>query len=329
MRAKSGGGQSSHDNKGGKARSAGAMLRRYGEQALKDDIASLLQLWSGHIQCCSVLLIAAPRTLQHCLFDVSMSKGGGTVLSKDDPRISSVPFAVSRPTLDEVRAVHERCTHVLYSREVHPTAAVALYDDGMETVTRSAAAAAAADESICIPHKELSNHPHNHDSEVVPTGSPVPEFVMHPAARELIQACLAGNESLVISLVAALERGSVPSSDTSTAQSDDPLDIESDLDPNSTGSNSNSSSYQQQIIDAVDSLEQMRTALHICSEAGMHSAVFSLLLVGGASPLRVDVRGRTSYFIAKNKGEYLPVLSYLSYPMNRGHEGYCNSTLCS
>ena len=315
MRAKSGGGQSSHDNKGGKARSAGAMLRRYGEQALKDDIASLLQLWSGHIQCCSVLLIAAPRTLQHCLFDVSMSKGGGAVLSKDDPRISSVPFAVSRPTLDEVRAVHERCTHVHYSR--------ALHEDGMETVTRSAAAAATV-ESICVPpiqescvvtagDKEQSNHPNNHDSEA---GSPVPEFVMHPAARELIQACLAGNESLVISLVAALERGSVPSSDTSIAQSDDPLDIESDLDPNSTGSNNNSNSrYQQQIIDAVDSLEQMRTPLHICSEAGMHSAVFSLLLVGGASPLRVDVRGRTPYFVAKNKGEYLPALSYLSYPI--------------
>lgn len=311
MRAKSGGGQSSHDNKGGKARSAGAMLRRYGEQALKDDIASLLQLWSGHIQCCSVLLIAAPRTLQHCLFDVSMSKGGGTVLSKDDPRISSVPFAVSRPTLDEVRTVHERCTHVHYSR--------ALHDDGMETVTRSAAAATV--ESICIPSiqescemtagdKEQSNHPNNDDSEA---GSPVPEFVMHPAARELIQACLAGNESLVISLVAALERDSVPSSDTSTAQSDDPLDIESDLDPNSTGSYSNSNSrYHQQIMDAVDSLEQMRTPLHICSEAGMHSAVFSLLLVGGASPLRVDVRGRTPYFVAKNKGEYFPVLSYLS-----------------
>lgn len=309
MRAKSGGGQSSHDNKGGKARSAGAMLRRYGEQALKDDIASLLQLWSGHIQCCSVLLIATPRTLQHCLFDVSMSKGGGTVLSKDDPRISSVPFAVSRPTLDEVRTVHERCTHVLYSR--------ALHEDGMEAVTRSAASATV--ESICIPSiqescemtagdKEQSNHPNNHDSEA---GSPVPEFVMHPAARELIQACLAGNESLVISLVAAMERGSVPSSDTFTAQSDDPLDIESDLDPNSTGSNSNSI-YQQLVIDAVDSLEQMRTPLHICSEAGMHSAVFSLLLVGGASPLRVDVRGRTPYFVAKNKGEYLPVLSYLS-----------------
>jgi hypothetical protein len=289
------------------------MLRRYGEQALKDDIASLLQLWSGHIQCCSVLLIAAPRTLQHCLFDVSMSKGGGAVLSKEDPRISSVPFAVNRPTLDEVRAVHERCTRVLYSR--------APSDDGMETVTRSAAV-----ESICIPNpiqescemtsgdKELSNHPNNHDLVVVPAGSPIPEFVMHPAARELIQACLAGNESLVISLVAALERGSVPSFDTSTAPSDDPLDIESDLDPNSTGSNSSNSSYQQQIIDAVDSLEQMRTALHICSEAGMHSAVFSLLLVGGASPLRVDVRGRTPYFVAKNKGEYyLPVLPYSFY----------------
>ena len=35
IRAKAGGAQSSHDNKGMKAHSAGASLRRHGEQALK------------------------------------------------------------------------------------------------------------------------------------------------------------------------------------------------------------------------------------------------------------------------------------------------------
>ena len=46
IRAKRGGSQSSYDSGGRKALSAGATLRRYGEQALREDVRSLLKDWA-------------------------------------------------------------------------------------------------------------------------------------------------------------------------------------------------------------------------------------------------------------------------------------------
>lgn len=45
IRAKRGGSQSSYDSGGRKAQSAGAALRRYGEQALREDARALLKEW--------------------------------------------------------------------------------------------------------------------------------------------------------------------------------------------------------------------------------------------------------------------------------------------
>ncbi|CAN0006257.1 unnamed protein product, partial [Discosporangium mesarthrocarpum] len=50
IRAKRGGSQSSYDSGGRKAQSAGAALRRYGEQSLKEDVQALLQKWEGVLQ---------------------------------------------------------------------------------------------------------------------------------------------------------------------------------------------------------------------------------------------------------------------------------------
>ena len=47
VRAKAGGSQSAHDNQGRKAQSAGAQLRRYGEQALREDVRGVLHEWSA------------------------------------------------------------------------------------------------------------------------------------------------------------------------------------------------------------------------------------------------------------------------------------------
>ena len=50
VRAKAGGSQSAHDNQGRKAQSAGAQLRRYGEQALREDVRGVLHEWlADHI----------------------------------------------------------------------------------------------------------------------------------------------------------------------------------------------------------------------------------------------------------------------------------------
>ena len=70
---------------GGKAKSMGAQLRRYGEQALEQDILNLLQLWntpevgasnninhsginSSYLSRCSKIFISCSKSLQHVLF---------------------------------------------------------------------------------------------------------------------------------------------------------------------------------------------------------------------------------------------------------------------
>lgn len=50
IRAKRGGSQSSYDSGGRKAQSAGAALRRYGEQALREDVRALLKEWEGPLK---------------------------------------------------------------------------------------------------------------------------------------------------------------------------------------------------------------------------------------------------------------------------------------
>ena len=54
------------------------------------------------------------------------------------------------------------------------------------------------------------------------------------------------------------------------------------------------------VVNMVNSLEDMSTALHLAAEAGM-AAVVGQLLALGASPLTKDVRGRLPYSVAKDK----------------------------
>ena len=65
VRAKAGGSQSAHDNQGRKAQSAGAQLRRYGEQALREDVRGVLHEWlADHIYARSIITKPA---LMRCL----------------------------------------------------------------------------------------------------------------------------------------------------------------------------------------------------------------------------------------------------------------------
>jgi len=56
----------------------------------------------------------------------------------------------------------------------------------------------------------------------------------------------------------------------------------------------------QAVLDLPDSLLEMNTALHVASSRGLAKVVQELLL-SGADPCRLDVRGRTAYLVAKDK----------------------------
>ncbi|XP_062507933.1 tRNA endonuclease ANKZF1-like [Corticium candelabrum] len=112
VRAKSGTAQSVRDAQGNQPKSAGASLRRYNEAALQQDIHTLLESWATHLQQASAIFLRAPGENRKVFFS-----GKNSLLSKDDHRVSSIPFATRRPTLKEVERIH----NVLSTIQCHGT----------------------------------------------------------------------------------------------------------------------------------------------------------------------------------------------------------------
>ncbi|OCH91038.1 hypothetical protein OBBRIDRAFT_775962 [Obba rivulosa] len=96
-RRKQGGSQGLNDNAKSKAISAGATLRRYGEQALRDDIRNLLQDWAEEIDQCERIFIRASVSNRRIFLDYD-----GAVIQKGDERLRTFPFPTRRPTQAEL-----------------------------------------------------------------------------------------------------------------------------------------------------------------------------------------------------------------------------------
>ncbi|CAG8587251.1 8732_t:CDS:10 [Diversispora eburnea] len=97
-RRKQGGSQTNSDKAKGKSKSAGASLRRYNEDALRDDIRSLLHQWKSMIDQSKLVFIHAPSYNKKMIYNYD-----GAVLKKDDPRIRSFPFSTRRATFNELK----------------------------------------------------------------------------------------------------------------------------------------------------------------------------------------------------------------------------------
>ena len=91
-RKKQGGSQGLNDNAKSKANSAGAMLRRYGEQALQEDIRSLMRDWEEHIEASERVFLRASTHGKKSFWGYE-----GAVLEKTDERIRVFPFPTRRP----------------------------------------------------------------------------------------------------------------------------------------------------------------------------------------------------------------------------------------
>ncbi|GBB93992.1 hypothetical protein RclHR1_02270016 [Rhizophagus clarus] len=106
-RRKQGGSQASNDNSKGKAKSAGADLRRYNESALQKSIRALIEQWKSMIEESELIFIHAPSHNKNILYNYE-----GAVLKKDDKRIRSFPFSTKRPTFTELRKSFIELTRV-------------------------------------------------------------------------------------------------------------------------------------------------------------------------------------------------------------------------
>ncbi|KIP08812.1 hypothetical protein PHLGIDRAFT_103819 [Phlebiopsis gigantea 11061_1 CR5-6] len=109
-RRKQGGSQSLNDNSKSKAVSAGAMLRRYGEQALRDDIRNLLNDWAEELEDCERIFIRASVSNRRIFFDYE-----DPIIEKGDDRLRTFPFPTRRPTQAELSRCLQELTRVKVS----------------------------------------------------------------------------------------------------------------------------------------------------------------------------------------------------------------------
>ncbi|KAI8910254.1 hypothetical protein EDD86DRAFT_189801 [Gorgonomyces haynaldii] len=105
-RRKQGGAQSGNDNSKGKAKSVGAQLRRANEQALQEDVQSILKEWKSKIDQSSLVFVRATGSSQKTIYFDDQ------ILSSKDPRIRSYPLSTKRPTLSELERCYEIMTTV-------------------------------------------------------------------------------------------------------------------------------------------------------------------------------------------------------------------------
>ncbi|KZV96390.1 hypothetical protein EXIGLDRAFT_609271 [Exidia glandulosa HHB12029] len=106
-RRKQGGSQSVNDNAKGPAKSAGAQLRRYGEQALREDIRGLLAEWKEDIDMSELIWIRASVSNRRTFYDYDEAP-----FDKRDERLRTFPFPTRRPTQAEITRCINELTYV-------------------------------------------------------------------------------------------------------------------------------------------------------------------------------------------------------------------------
>ncbi|KAG8694286.1 hypothetical protein FRC09_009947 [Ceratobasidium sp. 395] len=109
-RRKQGGSQSVNDNAKGPAKSAGAQLRRYGEQALREDVQELLTDWAEEVQASERIFFRASVSNRKMFWDWENSP-----IQKGDKRLRTFPFPTRRPTQAELMRCLVELTRVKIS----------------------------------------------------------------------------------------------------------------------------------------------------------------------------------------------------------------------
>jgi Bacteroidetes VLRF1 release factor len=98
-----------NDNSKGKAKSAGAGIRRYNEQALTQEVQALLRDWKALINTSSLVFLRATGQNRNTVyFD-------GAILNAQDDRIRKFPFSTKRPTFAELQRCFAELTTVKIS----------------------------------------------------------------------------------------------------------------------------------------------------------------------------------------------------------------------
>lgn len=308
VRAKAGGGQSSHDSKHGKAKSMGAQLRRYGEQMLQEDVERLLTAWVDYLAECSVILVAATKTMRSNLFEkeeaTTAIPSSGTnkkvqLLQKADPRVVFVPFAVDKPTLEAVQLIRQKSLSVIVTSQ--PESADPLIEKPLELKGESV-------EEISQPLRSCDDAPVQQLNDLSEAEA---VLLSNPRARRILTACEEASDETAFACLnevakeLGLELQALPKAEPEESDSDDNSngDIEEGTLNQLSISRQLSSASVEEVSDVLrlpNNLQDLSSPLHLACERNLLRTA-RLLFQLGANPEQLDARGRTAYFLSKSK----------------------------
>ncbi|GAA6008943.1 Vms1p [Rhodotorula paludigena] len=97
-RRKQGGSQGANDSANGKAKSAGAMIRRYNEAMLNDEVRALLSDWRDDIAASELVFLRCSKNNYKTFFGYA----DDAPLQKGDQRVRGFGFPTKRPTINEL-----------------------------------------------------------------------------------------------------------------------------------------------------------------------------------------------------------------------------------
>ncbi|CEQ41629.1 SPOSA6832_03364 [Sporobolomyces salmonicolor] len=109
-RRKQGGSQGANDNANGKAKSAGAQIRRHNEAALTDEVRALLDSWREEVDSSELVFLRCSKNNYKTFFGYD-----DAVLTRGDPRIRGYTFPTRRPTINELVRSFTELTRVKVS----------------------------------------------------------------------------------------------------------------------------------------------------------------------------------------------------------------------
>jgi hypothetical protein len=113
-RRKQGGGQSRNDQAKGKAKSAGAQIRRENEMMLKSDIKKLLINWKQYLDHTSVIWFRGAIHYKSTIMGYEDAS-----IQENDERVTKIPFTTKRPTYKEVVRCYQELNKVQWARAVN------------------------------------------------------------------------------------------------------------------------------------------------------------------------------------------------------------------
>merc|ERR1711991_936789 len=187
VRAKAGGSQSNHDNKGSNAKSMGANLRRRGEAKLREDIKDILIEWRSQIQSCGLLLTSIPKTMKsHVFWD---EDGKDTYLYRTDSRLRSIPFITDKPSFEETKRVHSICSTISLTRHSGDISIVEDASNSSQPINSSFS----TNNSVVGIEKSSSS------------SSSTTQFDILPETAALCEACNEGDSDKVLTMLGKLK----------------------------------------------------------------------------------------------------------------------------